>query len=132
MVEKTKNIDLGTAGNFRLPLASSTISESDTIVRVSNGNIVAIGGLMREAQARDSTGIPVLGTTPIIGNLFSSKRSSTVKSELVILLKPTVIESDESWRRDILDTKERIDAYGRSDSSPRNSPRTTSPSAPAR
>ena len=132
VVEKTKNIDLGTAGNFRLPLASSTISESDTIVRVSNGNIVAIGGLMREAKARDSTGIPVLGTTPIIGNLFSSKRSSTVKSELVILLKPTVIESDESWRRDILDTKERIDAYGRSDSSPLNSPRTTSPAAPAR
>jgi MSHA biogenesis protein MshL len=131
VVEKTKNIDLGTAGNFRLPLASSTISESDTIVRVSNGNIVAIGGLMREAQARDSNGIPVLGTAPFIGNLFSSKRRSTVKSELVILLRPTVIESDESWRRDILETKERIDAYGRSDRTPLN-PSNTSNSAPAR
>lgn len=116
VIEKTKNVDLGEAGTFRLPLASSTISESDTVVRVSNGNIVAIGGLMKETSARDTSGVPYLSTMPIIGNLFGSKSRSTVKSELVILLKPTVIEGDASWRQDILDTKERIDAYGRSDS----------------
>jgi len=115
VIEKTKNIDLGTAGNFRLPLASSTISESDTIVRVSNSNIVAIGGLMKETTTRDSNGVPVLGTLPVVGNLFSSKSRSIVKSELVILLKPTVIENDATWRQDILDTKDRIDAYQRSD-----------------
>ncbi|HEX4984690.1 MAG TPA: pilus (MSHA type) biogenesis protein MshL [Burkholderiales bacterium] len=111
VIEKTKNIDLGTAGNFRLPLASSTVSESDTVVRVSNSNIVAIGGLMKESAQRDSNGVPVLGTLPLVGNLFSSKSRSVVKSELVILIKPTVIENDASWRQDILDTRERIDAY---------------------
>src|SRR5258706_1472905 len=115
VIEKPKNIDLGTSGSFRLPLASSTISESDTIVRVSNSNIVAIGGLMKETTTRDSSGVPVLGTLPIVGNLFSSKSRSIIKSELVILLKPTVIENDATWRQDILDTKERIDAYERSD-----------------
>jgi MSHA biogenesis protein MshL len=115
VIEKTKNIDLGTAGLFRLPLASSTVSESDTIVRVSNSNIVAIGGLMKETTTRDSSGVPVLGNLPVVGNLFSSKSRSVVKSELVILLKPTVIENDSTWRQDILDTKERIDAYERSD-----------------
>ena len=115
VVEKTQNIDLGTAGNFRLPLASSTVSESDTVVRVSNGNIVAIGGLMKETTTRGSSGVPGLGTLPVIGNLFSSKSRSVIKSELVILLKPTVIENDATWRQDILDTKERIDAYERSD-----------------
>ncbi|HVY07058.1 MAG TPA: pilus (MSHA type) biogenesis protein MshL [Burkholderiales bacterium] len=115
VIEKTKNIDLGTSGSFRLPLASSTISESDTVVRVSNANIVAIGGLMKETTTRDSSGVPVLGTLPVVGNLFSSKSRSVVKSELVILLKPTVIENDSTWRQDILDTKERIDAYERSD-----------------
>jgi MSHA biogenesis protein MshL len=131
VIEKTKSIDLGTAGNFRLPLASSTISESDTIVRVSNANIVAIGGLMKESTTRDSSGIPVLGNLPIVGNLFSSKSRSVVKSELVILLKPTVIENDSSWRQDILDTKERIDAYERTDRPvlKTNSP---DPSAPAK
>jgi MSHA biogenesis protein MshL len=130
VIEKTKNIDLGTSGNFRLPLASSSISESDTIVRISDGNIVAIGGLMKEVQARDVGQVPVLGSVPVIGNLFGSKRRSVVKSELVILLKPTVIESDASWRQDILDTKERIDAYQRSEPLSR-SPSSHSPATPA-
>ena len=130
VIEKTKDIDLGTAGNFRLPLASSSISESDTIVRVSDGNIVAIGGLMKESSARDSNGLPGLSSTPWIGALFGSKRRSVVKSELVILLKTTVIESDASWRQDILDTKERIDAYQRSDPHSR-SPLPQSPATPA-
>ena len=130
VIEKTKNIDLGTSGNFRLPLASSSISESDTIVRVSDGNIVAIGGLMKEVQARDVGQVPVLGNIPVIGNLFGSKHRSVVKSELVILLKPTVIESDASWRQDILDTKERIDAYQRSEPLSR-SPLSHSPATPA-
>src|SRR3954469_936406 len=115
VIEKTKDIDLGTSGNFRLPLASSTVSESDTIVRVSNTNIVAIGGLMKETNSRESNGVPGLGTLPVIGTLFSSKSRSIIKSELVILLKPTVIENDATWRQDILDTKERIDAYQRGD-----------------
>jgi MSHA biogenesis protein MshL len=130
VIEKTKNIDLGTAGNFRLPLASSTISESDTIVRVSNTNIVAIGGLMKETTTRDSNGVPVLGTLPVVGNLFSSKSRSITKSELVILLKPTVIENDTTWRQDILDTKERIDAYERSDR-PTYRPKNENSAAPA-
>ena len=130
VIEKTKNIDLGTAGNFRLPLASSTISESDTIVRVSNSNIVAIGGLMKETSTRESNGVPVLGTLPVVGNLFSSKSRLFTKSELVILLKPTVIENDATWRQDILDTKERIDAYERSDR-PTFRPRPENSPAPA-
>jgi MSHA biogenesis protein MshL len=130
VIEKTKNIDLGTSGNFRLPLASSSISESDTIVRVSDGNIVAIGGLMKETSARDSSGLPGLSSMPWIGGLFGSKRRSVVKNELVILLKPTVIESDASWRQDILDTKERIDAYQRSEPLSRN-PLSKSPATPA-
>jgi MSHA biogenesis protein MshL len=46
VTEKNKNINLGTLGTFSLPLASSSINETDSIVRVRDGNIVAIGGLM--------------------------------------------------------------------------------------
>jgi hypothetical protein len=53
-----------------------------------------------------------------------------VKSELVILLKTTVIESDASWRQDILDSKERIDAYQRSEPLSR-SPLSHTPATPA-
>ena len=51
VVNKTTDIDLGQAGVFTLPLASSTVSETDTIVRVTNGNIVAIGGLMKQSDS---------------------------------------------------------------------------------
>ena len=85
---------------------------------------------MKESSARDSSGLPGLSRMPWIGALFGSKSRSLVKSELVILLKPTVIESDASWRQDILDTKERIDAYQRSEPLSRNPP-PRSPATPA-
>ena len=92
-----------------------TIAESDQLNAQRNASSREIGGLMKETTQRTSSGLPVLGEVPIVGNLFSSKSRSVVKSELVILLKPTVIENDSTWRQDILDTKQRIDAFERSD-----------------
>ena len=127
VIERTKDIDLGTAGQFRLPLASSNISESDTIVRVSDGHIVAIGGLMKEVQARDRNQVPGLGNLPLIGNLFRNTSRRTVKSELVILLKPTVIQGPSSWQQDILDTRERIETFHGRDASGSNKQNSGSP-----
>ncbi|MFN0313618.1 MAG: pilus (MSHA type) biogenesis protein MshL [Burkholderiales bacterium] len=109
VVEKSKNIDLGlSGGTFRLPLATSSINESDTVVRVSDGNIVAIGGLMRETSVRQRSGIPGLSDIPMAGQLFKSRSSATTKSELVILIKPTVIMADEDWKKDARNTDDRI------------------------
>jgi MSHA biogenesis protein MshL len=111
VVDKTKNIDLGAAGTFKLPLASSTVSETDTIVRVSNGNIVAIGGLMKQSDQRTRGQVPGLGSIPIIGHAFKNTNRSGVKSELVILIKTTVIQSDENWKLDVDDARARLRAY---------------------
>jgi MSHA biogenesis protein MshL len=111
VVDKTKNIDLGAAGTFKLPLASSTISETDTIVRVSNGNIVAIGGLMKQSDQRTRGQVPGLGNIPIIGHAFKNTNRSGVKSELVILLKPTVIQGEENWKQDVDEARARLRAY---------------------
>ena len=108
VVEKSKNIDLGTAGNFKLPLAMSSINESDTVVRVNDGNIVAIGGLMKESSSRQRSGVPYLSDIPIAGHLFKSRSSATTKSELVILIKPTVILTDEDWKKDVRNSGDRI------------------------
>ena len=115
VVEKTKNIDLGTSGNFRLPLASSTISESDTVVRVQDGNIVAIGGLMRETTKRNRSGVPGLSNMPVVGNLFRSSANSARKSELVILIKPTVVQGDSGSQRELEAIQNRIRSYDRAD-----------------
>ena len=115
VVEKTKNIDLGTSGSFRLPLASSSISETDTVVRVQDGNIVAIGGLMRESTQRTKSGVPGLANAPIVGGAFRSQATTARKSELVILIKPTVIQGDADWEKDLGDLRARLRAYDQPD-----------------
>lgn len=109
VTEKTKLIDLGAAlGTFSLPLASSSVNETDSIVRVQDGNIVAIGGLMSQSQTRDRNQVPGLGDIPGAGVLFGQRASTGAKRELVILLKPTVIVGDRAWSRDIEQAGERM------------------------
>ena len=108
VVERNKVVDLGTLGQFRLPLASSSINETDTIVRVQDGNIVAIGGLMRQETVSDRSQVPELGDQPGIGALFRQRGITNAKSELVILIKPTIVHSDREWQQDLADTRDRI------------------------
>jgi MSHA biogenesis protein MshL len=70
---------------------------------------VAIGGLMREQQERNKAGLPVAGDIPVIGHLFKNTNRETVKSELVILIKPTIIRTEDTWKQDLQDTRDRID-----------------------
>jgi MSHA biogenesis protein MshL len=76
---------------YILPLAQSTIRESDTIIRAMSGEIVVIGGLMQSIITTENSQTPLLGDIPILGNLFKSKREKETKKELIILLKPTVV-----------------------------------------
>lgn len=106
--EKTKNVDLGTMGNFTLPLASSTINESDSIVRVQDGSIVAIGGLMSQSQNNTRNGLPGVSGVPGLGLLFGQKSVSNRKRELVILMRSTVIRGEQSWRDAAAEVQERV------------------------
>ncbi|XLZ71712.1 pilus (MSHA type) biogenesis protein MshL [Massilia sp. SR12] len=103
-----KGVNLGSAGNLNLPLASSTTSEFDSMVRGQNGKVVAIGGLMRQATTSDRSGVPGVGGLPVIGNLFSNRQEVMQKRELVVLIKPTIVESDASWGEDLLNAERRI------------------------
>ncbi len=107
--EKDKIVNLGTLGNYTLPLASSTMSETDTIVRVHDGNVVAIGGLMLVNNSETSSGVPGLSGVPGVGYLFSSKEKSQTKQELVILIKPTVVESDAQLDAGRADVRRRLE-----------------------
>ena len=104
-----KDISLGGAGNLRLPLAKSAVSETDTIVRVLDGNIVALGGLMK-LDVRDSRGgLPGTGDNAV-GNFFRNANTTLVKKELVILLKPTVIQGERDWEDDLTNTRARFES----------------------
>jgi len=111
VAERNKVLSLGDlGGTIVLPLASSTVSETDTIVRVRDGAIVAIGGLMRASRSYDRSQLPGAGDLPVAGNLFGSTARATEKSELVILIKPTVINSDAQLDAARDETLDRLDA----------------------
>ena len=109
VAEKEKVIDLGALGIYRLPLAASSINETDSIVRVQDGNIVAIGGLMRQEQSSDRSQLP--GATGAAANLLGQRSAALRKRELVILIKPTMIDNDRVWTQDLRDVQERVRAY---------------------
>lgn len=104
-----KTINLGNNnGSLSLPLASSAISETDSVVRGQDGRIIAIGGLMRQSSSSDRSQVPGAGDVPVLGNLFRNTARVSQKRELVILLKPTVIQRENSWAQDMLDSQRRI------------------------
>ena len=98
----TKSVNTGAGGTLSLPLASSSISETDSIVRARDGQIVAIGGLMRQATFDDQSGLPGMPKA-----VFGQTNKRTEKRELVILLKPTVVDSDKDWSDDITRSRDR-------------------------
>ncbi len=115
---KVKEVNLGTAGSLTLPLASSTVSETDSIIRARNGQVVAIGGLMKSASLSDRSQVPGAGEVPLLGNLFKQQSRSSVKKELVILLKATVVRGDDAWAQSIADSHRNIQGMTRPPQAP--------------
>ena len=96
----------------QLPLAFSEIRESDSIVRARSGQIIAIGGLMRNSSRTSEFSTPVLGRVPGLKRLFGSTRQVESKTELVILLRPVVIDDDADWPRVIQPATDRLTQLG--------------------
>lgn len=109
VTEKTKQIDLGSVGNYKLPLASSAVNESDTMVRIQDGNIVAIGGLMQLQSSRQASGLPGTTDVPFWSSILGNKVNSGRKRELVVLIKPTIIRNADDWEAQTRRTREALD-----------------------
>jgi len=103
-----KGVNLGALGNFSLPLAASSTSEMDSMVRGQDGQVVAIGGLMRQATTSDRSGVPGASDIPVVGALFRATGEVIQKRELVVLIKPTIVESSSDWNQDLLESGRRI------------------------
>ncbi len=105
--ERTKNFEIS-GEPFSLPLAVSSIQESDNVVRAASGQVIVVGGLMKEGVTDENARVPLLGDIPIIGNLFRQKRITRIKKELVILLRPTVINVAQDWADAVKESQDRI------------------------
>ncbi len=109
--DQTKRVSFGNSTSD-LPLAFSQIRESDSVVRARSGQIIVIGGLMRETRTRADHKTPLLGDIPGIGNLFKSKRDQSSTVELVLLLRP-IVTNDADWDAMVKEPLDRAAALSR-------------------
>lgn len=100
-----------TIGNATYP--SFAKREAETAVVARNKETLVIGGLIQERFDNSSNGIPLFSKVPIIGNLFKSTTNSKSKTELVILLKPTVISSPEDANAASAEFRDKLKAIKR-------------------
>jgi len=104
VTEQQKTIVLGSTGSaantLSLPLALSTIRESDNIVRAKSGQVVVIGGLMENDTSETIGGTPLLSRIPFIGALFRRTSQASAKNELVILLRPILV-NNKVWEESL-------------------------------
>ncbi len=107
-VSEVSEKQITVASNQTISTALSSVQESDNIVRALSGQIIVIGGLMKEASTDDNASVPLLGDIPLIGNLFKHKKVTRIKRELVILLKPTIINNGQDWNDAAGESQERI------------------------
>lgn len=107
--EQLKQIKVSNS-TLELPLAQSEIRESDTIIKAKSGDVVIIGGLMKTENLEQVSNVPFLSSIPIIGEVFKSRTQYKEKTELVIMLKPTVVGTG-TWKDELEKTKRLLDKW---------------------
>lgn len=103
VIVQTKNdvLRFENLGGNQTPIIGS--QELTTTVTVPNGGTVVLGGLIVERGDTGDSGLPFLMRVPVLGYLFKQTSRKVQRQELLILLQPTVVESDEdlakaSWQ----------------------------------
>ncbi|QPK64994.1 pilus (MSHA type) biogenesis protein MshL [Methylomonas sp. LL1] len=105
---QTKDFSINGEENS-IPMALNTVRESDSIVHAENGQIIVIGGLMQETRDENQQGVSLLSRIPYLGTAFRENKGTGSKSELVILLKPTIIAGSEDWKAPIEEGRQRME-----------------------
>jgi MSHA biogenesis protein MshL len=96
-----------------VPIVS--VRETDTVVRLHQGETVVIAGLMQERATNDVSKVPLLGDLPGIGGIFRRTTRSTRKTELVILLSATILSPDQRGILAVDDAQRILDTQRRKD-----------------
>lgn len=96
---------------FALPLALRGVRESDSIVKAANGQVIVLGGLMTESTNNVDGKRPLLGDIPLVNSLFKTKSKAKSKTELVILLRPIVVD-DKTWDAQINEVQNSMQRIG--------------------
>jgi general secretion pathway protein D len=85
---------------------ATTTRTADSSVVVKNGQTIVIGGLVQDRESVLTNRVPVLGSIPVLGNLFKFKQRQSTKINLMILLTPRIVENEIDMQR-ILEERQR-------------------------
>jgi general secretion pathway protein D len=69
------------------------VREMESVLQVANGQTIVLGGLMQDRTRFDRDQLPIIGDVPTIGEAFRFRNEQATKTELIIFLRPTVIEN---------------------------------------
>ena len=86
--------DISTSGNP--PINNQTVTSQ---VAVQSGQTVFLGGLIQEQDSQGRSGVPFLSRIPFVGPLFGARSKNSLRSETVVMITPTVIESSVDLMR---------------------------------
>ncbi len=94
--DSTLTIQLQPQANFQqgltpdgIPIIATRRASTEVIVR--NGQTVILGGLMQETDVIAESKVPILGSIPLIGELFKSTKTTRRKTELLVMLTPEIV-----------------------------------------
>jgi len=87
--------------NSSLPVAQSEVRETDTVVHAKDGQVIILGGLMQTLSGASTSGLPLSPKyEDSLGAATTARRTSGLKSELVILLRPIIVQ-DNVWKTEL-------------------------------
>ena len=77
--------------NIKNGVPEIQVREMESMLRVQSGEVAVIGGLMQESEELDQSRLPGLGRVPILKQLFSHRKTTKRQTELLIVLRPTIV-----------------------------------------
>jgi MSHA biogenesis protein MshL len=107
-ISQVTSVTKDAGGGTTLQMASSAIEETDSVIRAKDSQIVVIGGLMTQSTTVADSGLPGW-----VKSIFGQTSKSSSKRELIILLKPTVVDADKDWTDEVSRSRDRMNGMSR-------------------
>ena len=85
----------GQLGSAGMKAPQTTEREASSTISVRDGDTILLGGFIRDAKTDTESGVPFLKDIPLLGNLFKSQSSTSKRSELLVLIRPTILKTPE-------------------------------------
>jgi len=84
----------GVAGQVTSRIPVVQVQEFDSIISMNSGEAVVMGGLMQDRTRSNEQGVPILSELPLLGGAFRSHVDEITKTELIVFLKATIVDSN--------------------------------------